>query len=230
MTARLQVKALVEHAGRFALGLGLLTAGRQHAPLALLGALALHLAAFALTHDLVHGSLGLPRRLNELALSVTSLPMLVAGHGMRLLHLRHHAHPLAANDIEGVGATLPLWRALLGGPMNAAKYRVEAFRAASRKDRGWLLGETLAAIALTTLALRSRSVIGSAWVLVNVAMQLTAAVWASHLSHRPPRVFLAIAGALEWTHSAVIASFLHHGKHHRFPAIPCGQLTSAVDV
>ena len=224
MTARLQMKALVEHAGRVALGLGLLVAGRHHAVLALIGALALHLAAFAFTHDLVHGALGLPRRLNELAISVTSLPMLVAGHGMRLLHLRHHAHPLEEHDVEGVGATLPMWRALVGGPLNAAQYRIEAFRAASRTDQGWLIGETLAAVALTTLALLSRSVIGAAWVLVNVAMQLTAAVWASHLTHRPPRIFLAIARTLEWTHSAVISSFLHHEKHHRFPAIPCGQL------
>jgi len=37
-------------------------------------------------------------------------------------------------------------------------------------------------------------------------------------------VLLAIAGALEWTRSAVIASFLHHDKHHRSPWIPCGQL------
>ena len=131
MTARLQVKALVGHAARHALGLALLFAGAHHAPTALLGALALHLAAFAFTHDLAHGALGLPRRFNELALSLAALPMLVAGHGMRLMHLRHHARPLDKDDLEGVGATVPLWRALLGGPLNTAQYRVEAFRVAA---------------------------------------------------------------------------------------------------
>lgn len=224
MAPRLQVNALAGHAARHTLSLALLVAGAHHAPLALLGALSLHLAAFAFTHDLAHGALGLPRRLNELALSLASFPMLVAGHGMRLMHLRHHARPLGRDDLEGVGATLPLWRAVLAGPMNTAQYRVEAFRAARPAERHWLAAETVVALFATALALGSRSTIGAAWVLVNVTMQLTAAAWASHLPHRPPRAFLCIARALEWTHSAVISSFLHHEKHHRYPSIPCGQL------
>ena len=224
MAPRLQVSALAAHAGRLTVGLVLLGLGARSAPLALVGALALHLAAFALAHDLVHGALGLPRRLNELALSLASLPMLVAGHGMRLMHLRHHRRPLAPDDVEGVGATMPLWRALLVGPLNAVQYRVESFRTARAADRVWLVVESLAALALATLALATRTTVGGLWVGVNIAMQLTAAVWASHLTHRPPPVLLAIAGALEWTRSAVIASFLHHDKHHRSPWIPCGQL------
>ena len=224
MAPRLQVSALAAHAGRVALGAALLVAGARHAPLALLGALALHLAVFALTHDLAHGALGIPRRLNELALSLASLPMLVAGHGMRLMHLRHHRRPLAADDVEGVGATMPLWRAVLAGPFNAAQYRVEGFRAARQTDCGWLVVETLAALVLTSIALASRTTVGAAWVLVNVVMQLTATAWASHLPHRPPRVLVTLARALEWTRSAVVSSFLHHDKHHRSPWIPCGQL------
>ena len=123
-----------------------------------------------------------------------------------------------------MGATLPLWRAVLAGPMNTAQYRVEAFRAARPAERHWLAAETVVALFATALALGSRSTIGAAWVLVNITMQLTAAAWASHLPHRPPRAFLCIARALEWTHSAVISSFLHHEKHHRYPSIPCGQL------
>lgn len=224
MAPRLQVPALVAHAGRLGLGAVLMVAGADSAPLALVGALALYLAAFALTHDLVHGSLGLPRRLNEVALSLTAMPMLVAGHCMKLMHLHHHRRPLAKDDVEGVGATLPLWRALLAGPLNAAQYRVESFKAARRSDRVWLVVETLVSLGLTAAALATRSTIGAAWVLVNVMMQLTASVWASHLTHRPPPALLAIARHLEWTGSAVIASFVHHDKHHRAPWIPCGQL------
>lgn len=224
MAPRLQVPALVAHAGRLGLGAVLMVAGADSAPLALVGALALYLAAFALTHDLVHGSLGLPRRLNEVALSLTAMPMLVSGHCMKLMHLHHHRRPLEKDDIEGVGATLPLWRALLAGPLNAAQYRVESFRAARRSDRLWLMVETLVSLGLMAGALATRSTIGAAWVLVNVTMQLTASVWASHLTHRPPPALLAIARHLEWTGSAVIASFVHHDKHHRAPWIPCGQL------
>ncbi|MDP2271624.1 MAG: fatty acid desaturase [Archangium sp.] len=218
MSARLQVEALLGHAVRHAIAIVLLIAGAHHAPVALAGALVLHLAAFAFTHELAHGALGLPRRLNELALSLAALPMLVAGHGMRALHLRHHARPLAADDLEGVGATMTLWRAVLAGPMNAAQYRTEAFRAGD--NRAWLIAETMAAIALTVLALISRTTLGAAWVLVNVVLQLTASAWASNLPHRPPAHFVKIARHLEWTRSAVVASFLHHELHHRFPSLP----------
>ncbi len=119
---------------------------------------------------------------------------------------------------------MPFWRAFLAGPMNTAHYRIEAFRVASRKERHWLLAETLASVLLATLALLTHSIAGAAWVVVNVAMQLTASVWASNLTHRPPAFLLTIAQWLTWTRSAVIGSFLHHERHHRFPAIPCGQL------
>jgi len=215
---RLQVEALVAHAVRHAIAVAILIAGAHHAPVALVGALALHLAAFALTHELAHGALGVPRRLNEFALSFAALPMLVAGHGMRLMHLRHHARPLASDDLEGVGATMPLWRAVLAGPMNAAQYRTEAFRVGTH--RAWLIAETAVAMALTALALISRTTLGAAWVVVNVVLQLTASAWASNLPHRPPPLFVKIARHLEWTRSAVVASFLHHELHHRFPSLP----------
>lgn len=217
MTARLQVEALVAHAARHAIALVILVVGADEPALALVGALALHLAAFAFTHELAHGALGLPRRLNELALSLAALPMLVPGHGMRAMHLRHHARPLADDDLEGVGATMPLWRAVLAGPMNTAQYRTEAFRVG---NRAWLIAETLAALALTALALISRTTLGAAWVLVNVVLQLTASAWASNLPHRPPPLFVKVARHLEWTRSAVVASFLHHELHHRFPSLP----------
>jgi fatty acid desaturase len=223
MSAKLQVPALAAHAARHLIAVALLIAGAHHPLLALAGALALHLAAFALTHELAHGALGLTRRLNEFALSLAALPMLVAGHGMRLMHLRHHARPLAADDVEGVGATMTLWNAIAAGPRNTAQYRVEAFRVASSRERAWLIAETAAALGLTALALLTRSTIGAAWVLVNVLLQLTASAWASHLPHRPPELLVRIARHLEWTRSAVVASFLHHEWHHRFPSLPIGQ-------
>jgi fatty acid desaturase len=224
MSARLQGNALLGHAARHALAVGILIAGADHPLVALAGALALQLAAFAYTHELAHGALGLPRRLNEVALSLAALPMLVSAHNMRLLHLRHHARPLGGDDVEGVGATVPFWRALLEGPMNAAQYRVEALRVATGRERSLIIGETLACVVLAAGALLSGSTIGAAWVVVNVVMQLTASVWASHLTHRPPPVLLSIAGWLRCVPSAMIASFLHHERHHRYPSIPCNQL------
>jgi fatty acid desaturase len=61
-------------------------------------AAAVFLAAFCLAHDLAHGALRLPRRANELALSLAGLAMLTSGHAMRVAHLRHHAAPLGHDD------------------------------------------------------------------------------------------------------------------------------------
>lgn len=204
------------HAVRLFAALLVVVLCRAHPVLALGACVALFLAAFAFNHDVLHGALKLPRWVNEALLTVLALLMGWSGHAVRRLHLRHHARPLAANDVEGEGATLGFWRALAAGPMNAARYRTEAFE----KERTAQVLETLAAVLLTGLALWSRTVIGAAWVVVNVTMQLTAAVWASHLPHRPPRWVKAAAKHLTWTKSAAVLSFLFHAEHHRRPRCP----------
>ena len=190
---------------------------------ALAGCAALFLAAFAFNHDVLHGALKLPRRVNEVLLTALALVMGWSGHAVRRLHLRHHARPLAADDVEGHGATLSFWGALAAGPVNAARYRTAAFE----KERTAQALETLAALLLTALALWSRTVIGAAWVVVNVTMQLTASVWASHLPHRPPGWAKALARRLTWTKSAAVLSFAFHAEHHHRPKLPCGELARA---
>lgn len=216
-------RELLLHAARLVGALGLVVVARGNPALALAACLALFLAAFAFNHDVLHGALGLPRAVNEALLSALALLMGWSGHAVRRLHLRHHARPLAADDIEGHGATLSFWGAVAAGPMNAARYRVEAFE----RERTVQAVETLAAVALTVLALASRTVIGAAWVVVNVTMQLTATVWASWLPHRPPAWARAVARRFAWTHSAAVLSFAFHAEHHARPKVPCGELARA---
>ena len=71
-----------------------------------------------------------------------------SGHGMRKLHLRHHARPLAADDIEGEGATVPALKALALGATNAVRYRREGCAAAGRTA----VLENAVAVALTLAA------------------------------------------------------------------------------
>jgi fatty acid desaturase len=196
----------------------------KHPLLQAAGAVAFFLAGFAFTHDLAHGALGLPRRLNEWALALAALTNLVPGHAMRRLHARHHARPLAPDDVEGVGATVSFWQALWLGPRNALRYRREGLVGARGLERSWVLGETLASLVLVAAALVSREPAALTWVATCVALQATMSLWASHLPHRPPAVLVRVAQHLEWTHSAVVASFLHHDAHHRRPQVPCGAL------
>ena len=212
---------LFVHTTRLAMTVLLLVLVRRWPAFAIAAALLIYLGAFAFNHDVAHGALGLPRRLNEWVMAATALVMGVSGHGMRLMHQRHHARPMAADDIEGVGATLTRFGALLAGPMNAARYRVEAFRAATMRERRLQVLETAATLLLTAFALASRSTIGAAWVVVNVAMQMTTALWASHLPHHPPLWLVAGARRLVWTRSAAVLSFVLHDEHHAHPKLPC---------
>jgi fatty acid desaturase len=205
----------------------LLVAGATGRPaLALAMALALYLAAFSYTHDVMHGALGLSKRATDFWLFVGGWVMGLTGHGMRILHLRHHARPLADDDVEGYGARLSLLGALGAGPMNIAHYRREALRAANARGRRFQIAETVAAVVATLLALASRSVAGAAWVTVNAVMQLTLAAWASNLPHRPPRFLRAIALKLAWTKSPAVMSFAFHHAHHTHPKIRCAELAA----
>lgn len=211
------------HVARLFTALLLLWSARHHPVLAVAAGVFLFLAAFAFNHDVLHGALGLPRRANEALLTVLSLLMGWSGHAVRRLHLKHHARPLAGGDVEGHGATLSFWGALAAGPLDAARYRV----AALEKERTAQLLENAAVVALTAAALASRTVLGAAWVVTSVAMQLTASVWASWLPHRPPGWLKAIALRLSWTKSAAMLSFAFHAEHHAHPKVPCGELSAA---
>lgn len=221
---RIEWRELGVHGGRVAASLAVLVLLRGQPALALVAAVALYIAVFAFNHDVAHGALGLPARLNALLLGCTGLLMGISGHAMRRMHLRHHAHPLANDDVEGAGARVTLLGALALGPMNAAVYRVEALRTARGLERRAQIVETVLALGLTLAALATRSIAGAAWVVANVTMMLTAAAWASHLPHRPPRWLKALALELTWTHSAAVLSFAFHDEHHVHPKIPCGRL------
>lgn len=194
----------------------------QDGRIAVPAAVALYLGAFSLTHDVAHGALKLPRKLNEVLLSVAALTMLVSGHGMRLLHLRHHARPLAPDDVEGVGAATSFWNSLLMGPSNALTYQVEGWRAANRRERRFIVAESIASLMLAAPALFHPA--GRVWVATCVLFKLTAATWASHLPHHPPRLLRQLALRLTWTRSATVLSFALHDEHHAHPKVPCAEL------
>jgi fatty acid desaturase len=185
---------------------------------------AAYLAAFALSHDLAHGALRFPRRVNEWLLSLSALPMLVSGHSMRLMHLRHHARPLASDDLEGAGAATTLLGAIGLGPKNAWALRVEAWRSANRRERTFIAFELVAAAALAAFMMGWPA--GQAWAAMCVVLALTASAWASHLPHHPPALMKRVAVAFAWTGSAVLLSFAFHDEHHQRPKVPCADLAA----
>src|SRR5688572_8968960 len=55
----------------------------------------------SISHDLVHRTLGLPRRVNDFLLTVIELLAFRSGYAYRLVHLLHHARFPLEDDIAG---------------------------------------------------------------------------------------------------------------------------------
>src|SRR5262245_26285362 len=69
-------------------------------------------AVVTVTHDVVHGTLGLTRRQTEWALFAMGVVLLESGHAYRTTHHRHHSTFPGENDPEGYPAKIGLLGAL----------------------------------------------------------------------------------------------------------------------
>ncbi|WP_394841353.1 fatty acid desaturase [Pendulispora brunnea] len=218
----IELRDIVLHVVRVAAALLVLGSASRSLGVAFLASLALFFAAFSLTHDLAHGALGLPRRVNEVALCLAGLLMLISGHAMRIMHLRHHAG--RADDIEGAGAHLTAWRAVFVGPCNAIALRRAAFRFARGLPLRWQIGETSLNLATVALAVSTGSRVLLVHVAVVTVLQCTLSFWGAYLPHNVPSWLVSLARPFAFTRSPTILNLICHEAHHENPKIPCQQL------
>lgn len=95
------------------------------------------------THDVVHGSLGLSKRQTDWALFLMGLVLLESGHAYRTTHRQHHTHFPADNDPEGYPAKIGLIGAIFYGPVFLWRLWWWSFITAP-KQRLWLIIEICA--------------------------------------------------------------------------------------
>lgn len=112
-------------------------------------------AVVTVTHDVVHGTLGLNPRQTEWALFAMGVVLMESGHAYRTTHHQHHAvfpGETEDDDPEGYPAHIPMWGALLYGPVFLTRLWVWAWQHSRHTDqRLWLLIE--GAIPLMTIAI-----------------------------------------------------------------------------
>jgi fatty acid desaturase len=181
----------------------------------------LFFTTFSFFHDCAHGALELPTVVNDIILFCTSAPLLMSAHGQRQLHLRHHAHPLAPDDMEGEGALAALPIAVLLGPIASFRMRAASVLAVNARVRPWVIAENFLNALVVALVLWSQSPALIAALAVSALLQLTMNAWASHVPHRAPQWLLHFAAKLSWTHSPVVLSLVYHLEHHAHPRVPC---------
>jgi fatty acid desaturase len=100
-------------------------------------------AVVTVTHDVVHGTLGLTKRQTEWALFLMGAVLMESGHAYRTTHRQHHTTFPGEDDPEGYPAKMSMLGAILYGPIFLARLWCWAFgRNRGRADqRAWLLVE-----------------------------------------------------------------------------------------
>lgn len=198
---------------------------------AIVGAAALlFFSTFAFFHDAAHGALGLRPLVNDLVLCATSAVLMMSGHGQRQLHLRHHAHPLEPDDLEGKGALTSLWMAALVAPTSSFHMRAVSLQAVPAKVRPWVVAENVVNVVVTVAVIAAGYMPLQVALVVWWGLQLTMNAWASHVPHRAPQWVLAVASRFAWTGSPVVLSLVYHLEHHAHPRVPCANLRPDLDV
>jgi beta-carotene hydroxylase len=161
-------------------------------PLAVASVMALSFVSYGSTsHDLVHRTLDLPSRLNNLLLTVIELLSFRSGTAYRLSHLHHHRRLLGPDDIEGAAAHGSLIRAVASGP--------------SLQLRIWLWAWRTHPLERTALLCEA----------VSIGALAIAAVFAVRYS-RAPLVYAGLVIAGSWTFP-VITVYLPHDAHGATP-------------
>jgi beta-carotene hydroxylase len=175
------------------------------------------------SHDLVHGTLGLQRRTNDVLLAVIEAISLRSGHAYQAAHLHHHARFPHEDDVEAQAARMSLARTLLEGVVLQARIvRWALWHAHSR--RNWILGETLAVltIVLGAVAALPWTIAPAVYVMLMIAGSWSIPLITSKIPHdaeapdrlHQTRVFRGpLARIIAFDH-------LYHWEHHFYPAVP----------
>lgn len=192
-------------------------------PLAILAVMLLFITIVASAHDLVHRSLGLPHRLNNILLALIGMLVLESGHAYRATHLQHHRCFPDDDDPEGDPARMGFWRTILEGPIFLFRLWLWAWRRAP-EERPWLL---LEAAWFVGFSLASLNLWPQTPALLVYTLLVIAGSWIYPLStvHLPHNVNGQNALFQTYTLRGRIIPKLfleltYHLEHHLYPAVP----------
>jgi fatty acid desaturase len=187
-------------------------------------------AVVTVTHDVVHGSLGLGRRQTEWALFVFGAILLESGHAYRLGHLRHHQVFPGPDDPEGDPARMSFWGAVGHGPMFLPLLWWWAYRRAHGQphQRLWLLLEASWAIAVPTMGglLWSWTPFVLIYAVLAIAGSWVYPLLTVYLPHHdygdtPLTQTSSLRGRFI---PSLFLELTYHLEHHLYPAVPSHNL------
>jgi beta-carotene hydroxylase len=180
----------------------------------------------SVSHDLVHRSLGLPRRLNDILLTAVELLLLRSGRAYRLAHLNHHArYPDREDDPEAAAAHGSFWSAVRSGPLffvrlwwwAVRRHPAHRPRLVAEAAAVVLLAGGAVAVAVLGWSFAPLAYVGLAYLGTWVVPLATA--YAPHTpgGDGPLSQTRRFRG---WILRLVAADHLYHLEHHLYPAVP----------
>jgi fatty acid desaturase len=187
-------------------------------------------AVVTVTHDVVHGTLGLRRRQAEWALFLTGAVLLESGHAYRTTHLQHHRVFPGDDDPEGYPARISMLGAILYGPVFLVRLWWWAYRRNARRpdQRVWLVVEACLPFAATIAGiLLWRAAPG---VLVYAVLIIVGSwvypLLTVHLPHKdygetPLTQTRTLRGRII---PALFLELTYHLEHHLYPQVPSHHL------
>lgn len=187
-------------------------------------------AVVTVTHDVVHGTLGLSRRQTDWVLFTAGAVLLESGHAYQSTHLRHHRAFPGPDDPEGDPARQTLLGAVVGGPLFLPRLWCWAY-ARSRPGsarRRWLAAEAAWALAVPAagvalLPITPAVIVYAALVVVGSWVYPLLTVHLPHRHYGPT--------PLTQTHTlrgrvipALFLELTYHLEHHLYPDVPSHNL------
>jgi fatty acid desaturase len=185
-------------------------------------------AVVTVTHDVVHGTLGLTRRQTEWALFAMGIVLLESGHAYRTTHHRHHSTFPGDDDPEGYPAKIGLFGALLYGPVFLCRLWWWAFLRNHGAQRLWLIAEgSIPILALIAgILLRNTTPAVLMYVVMAIVGSWVYPLLTVYLPHKDYG-----DTPLTQTHTlrghiipALFLELTYHLEHHLYPQVPSHHL------
>ncbi len=187
-------------------------------------------AVVTVTHDVVHGSLGLSGIQTDWALFLLGAVLLESGHAYRATHMRHHAVFPGPDDPEGDPARMSFWRAVMYGPLFLPRLWHWAYVKQHRfsRERKWLIAEAIWPLVVLSIGLVGRQFTTA--ILLHAGLVIVGSwVYPLLTVHLPHRNYGETP--LTQTHSlrgqivpALFLELTYHLEHHLYPQVPSHNL------
>lgn len=185
-------------------------------------------AVVTVTHDVVHGTLGLTNRQTECALFLMGAVLMESGHAYRTTHRQHHTTFPEEDDPEGYPAKMSLLGAVLYGPVFLWRLWWWAFQR-NRGQRAWLVVEGLLPLIIVIMGLLLWE--STPYVLLYAALAIVGSwVYPLLTVYLPHKDFGDTP--LTQTHTlrghiipAIFLELTYHLEHHLYPQVPSHHLS-----